>query len=84
MRMSYTGKITFSKTRKELDEYVIPLCSRKQFNKAVRNELMHTVYGVIDGSWGGTALSWDEQFYRNLVKDDYAKFTEKGKRFYGD
>lgn len=82
--MKYTEKFTLELKMSEFYLYAIPKCSKPEIKIRLKNELYQSWHGIVDGEWGGIAIDWKGQVYKNLFLLGMIEQTQHCKDTYGD
>lgn len=82
--MKYSQRLTLEIKMKDFYKYATSRVDTKTLHKEIRNELYHCWNGIVNGTNGGEACDWTEQFYYNLWLEGYIEQTQEGKDTYGD
>jgi hypothetical protein len=68
----------------EFYKFAKPLFSKKETNSFIKQELLHSIEGIFEGTYGGISIDWKEQFYLNLFKQGIIEQTPEGILQFGD
>lgn len=77
--MKYSKKFTLEISMDDFYKMAKPVITdKKQLHKAIKQELMQTWHGIVEGTYGGAHIDdWRMMFYKNLVKDGIIYQTQK-------